>query len=110
MKCPDCNGVIEGRRPFCPHCGRKMGGGLFSMASPPSPVSPRPPVIGADRAEAARKVREIQARWIAHASLIRVAAFAVIGATIGSFLPGLSWIGGAMMGLFLGLPGKKKKS
>jgi len=31
LRCSECYGEIEGRLPFCPHCGRKMSG-LFGAA------------------------------------------------------------------------------
>ena len=121
MKCPDCNGVIEGRRSFCPHCGRKFGSGLklrselFSSTASPSVSKPndRPNSSHPGRNAGAARHRREQIRnageqWSSYAPIARIIIFAMIGAIIGGLLPGNRWIGGAMIGLFLGLPRKKK--
>lgn len=36
MRCSECYGEIEGRPPFCPHCGRKMSGLFGGTGSDPA--------------------------------------------------------------------------
>ena len=121
MKCPDCNGVIEGRRSFCPHCGRKFGGGLKIRSelfpSTVTPSTPRPhnrptsshPDRNTDSARNRREqIRKAGEQWSSYAPVARIMAFMLIGAIIGGLLPDHRWMAGAMIGLFLGLPRKKK--
>lgn len=54
------------------------------------------------------KRKEMRAPTNINPALVRILAFTLIGATIGSFFPGNRWIAGALLGLFIGLPKKVK--
>ncbi|MGD9811657.1 MAG: hypothetical protein AB7U35_10045 [Sphingobium sp.] len=125
MKCSDCNGIIEGKRPFCPHCGRKLGGAASAgpqiarrvIGAQPAPVSGiasaaerlmqrNLSVKDAQEARAAlEKMRSGMPSGL-QIRLVKMFVFIMVGAMIGGALPGNRWIAGAMIGLFLGLPKK----
>tara|TARA_R110000782_G_scaffold78276_9_gene155610 strand:+ start:36890 stop:37156 length:267 start_codon:yes stop_codon:yes gene_type:complete len=87
-----------------------MGGGALPAATSPrtinAPKTAQPRILTAGRAMAEGK--GLQARTGANPVLVRIAAFMLMGALIGSALPGNRWIAGALIGLFIGLPKKVK--
>ena len=104
MRCSDCHGVIEGNRPFCPHCGRKLGGLLKARPtagiSKPGPRLARPRFrLGKAEAEATSP----QAQWLG-----RMVVFPLLGAIIAAALPGHRWGLGLIIGLFIALQTRKK--
>jgi len=118
VKCPDCNGGIEGAPPFCPHCGRTLEDGLVAVrgllsrsrqgqfrqeeqaAAPPSLLRP---LKGAGEENQGRRPP-----LLLPPSPIRIVAIIAAGALVGYILPGKPWMTGAIIGLFLALPKKKK--
>ena len=114
MRCSDCNGVIEGQRSFCPHCGSALSGvqRLRSHIEPP----PRPAISrkerrgeqqageGAQLIELFNRFRAFVLRDTKTTVISGMVAGAIIGKTVG-----LGWIIGSVFGGFVTFKYLEKK-
>lgn len=121
MRCSDCNGVIEGNRPYCPHCGRPLSG-VARMMRHSSPAQEASGKVAASRKSEGRKAeRQARARQEAGDKIkaagkelaeqpwfIRVVIGVVAGSIVASFIPGIGWIMGAFIGGFVAYKTYKK--
>lgn len=105
MRCSDCKGIIEGNRPFCPHCGRPLSGVVRWI----TPGSPQDEAAGKVKAtglgdrpradeDAAARIKDAGKRLAAEPVVQRIALGAVVGAVAAGFLPGIGWLFGAVIG------------
>lgn len=123
---------MEGRPPFCPHCGRDFSGDARGATlrlsarlsgKPARPGTDAPPRFGRDPAtgdappgsapfDPAEAWRTLRERSGPLAPYLPLLALALAGALVGGLIPGLHWFRGAFIGamIALSLQNKKKKS
>lgn len=106
-------------RPFCPHCGRKFDDGLLpalrgllrAPARQRHQAAPPPPGILQDRRgreqDGKKALPPVPAK-VLPVKVLPVLVAVIGGGMIGYMLPGRPWLMGAIIGLFIGLPKKKK--
>lgn len=121
MRCPDCNGDIEGDAPLCPHCGRALGGALlrrlpFSRSRDPKAGNRTPEWPGHSvRTPGDRPFPMTDALAALRARIAPLAPYlpslwgACAGGLLGAMLPGGSWLAGAFIGFMVGQSYTKKK-